>query len=163
MAATSVIVLSVLTSVLFTFIYIPMIGFHLREYHSRQQHLVYSLRYCNITIIQCVLLITKLLYDSFYSLASTLLFDYHSTERKILSTINAYLASFLLYSFVWKFWLLRYDIIMNDIVLNSDWKSIINPHAFQSTSTFYLKHRNRFGTSPFVVLVLFIMSIMFTT
>eukprot|EP01083_Nonionella_stella_P056786 149345_1 len=158
-----IIFLVVLTTLLWVLVYAPIMIFHLKEYYTHQNDLVYKLRYWKITMIQCGLFIVKLLYDSFYMLVTAVVLDYHSTERKVLATINAYLAAFFLYSFVWKFWLLRYDIIMNDIVLNSDWKSIINPHAFQSTSTFYLKHRNRFGTSPFVVLVLFIMSIMFTT
>ena len=175
----------VISSVLWILIYCPIIIYHLREYQSRRHNVVYSMRYANITVIQYVIFICKLIFGVFAMASSFIIFDRFSIEDKLIHSVNAYLAAFFLYCFVWKFWLLRYvyltifiknithirtirlnnnryNIMLNNIVMNGEWKSIINKHE-SATDSFYAKYKKKFGDAKCTAFIWLIMAMILTT
>eukprot|EP01083_Nonionella_stella_P015277 42748_1 len=144
-------------------VYCPVIIYHLRKYHVRETNIVYILRYSNITIIQSILFIIKLIFGVFTMASSVHIFGQNTLEDDIVRAINAYLAAFFLYCFVWRFWLLRYNIMLNNIVINSEWKSIINPQKNEARNTFYAKYKRTFGETSFTMWIWLVFSIVLTT
>ena len=153
----------IICAVLWGLIYFPILVYHLINYCKRGTNIVYLLRYCNITVIQSILFILKLLYGIFTAASSVYIFGHNTTADFIIRAVNAYLAAFFLYCFVWKFWLLRYNIMLNNIVMNSEWKSIINPNKYVANKTFYAKYKGTFGNTTFTMYICLFMAIVFTT
>jgi len=148
--------------ILWIFIYIPIISYHLHKYRKRGTNIVYLLRYSNITVIQSILYIIKLILGV-YSLASAVtIYGHASFETKIANGVIAYNAAFFLYCFVWKFWLLRYNVMLNNIVLNGEWKLIINKDHLAKNS-FYQKYKRTCGNTRCTMYVWMALAIITTT
>jgi len=124
---------------------------------------VYLLRYNNITTIQSILLICKLVFGVFASVSSIWLFGHGSWQDNIVRAINAYLAAFFLYCFVWKFWLLRYNIMLNNVVIGAEWKSIINHKKYVANKTFYAKYKRTWGNLACTMWMCVTLAVLFTT
>ena len=123
-------------------IYTPILVYHLRRFSQRKIHIVYSLRYSNITVLQCSIYVIKLFIHTAWGMTYLYgLYGADSIIEKIIIAVDAYVAAFFLYCFVWKFWLLRYSILLHSALLNSEWKSIINSKGYTQHSSFYVNHR----------------------
>ena len=144
--------------------YCPFLMYHLRRFHAQQAHIVMTLRHSSITTIQAVIFIIKLIFDGVVGLLYWYgIYEWDTTTDKVLTAINAYLAAFWLYGFVWKFWLLHFNIHLHSAVIGSEWKSVINHKNYSHSNSFYVRYRKTLGQSKNVFYVCFTMAITFTT
>merc|ERR1712087_852961 len=83
MAINATELVTILTCViLWIFIYIPVISYHLNKYRKRGANMVYLLRYANITVIQSILFIFKLIFGIFAHMSSVYLYGHLSLQNK---------------------------------------------------------------------------------
>ena len=117
-------------------VYCPILIYHLHRFQSQQSHIVYSLRYCKITIAQCVILIVKLIFNAIVGMADSYrLYKHNSFIDLTLHAVGAYLTSFFLYCFVWKFWLLRFNIMLH--------AAVIGRYEVRMNSSYYYSDRSQ--------------------
>lgn len=145
-------------------VYSPFLFHHLRRYKQQKSHIVYTLRYSKITIIQCEIFIFKLIFNTAQGM--TYMYDMYghdSLTNRILTAINAYIAAFFLYCFVWKFWLLRFNIKLHSDVIGSEWKSVIDHEHYAHSNSFYVKYRRKLGKPKPTMRVCMAMAFFFTS
>ena len=148
---------------LWILIYCPMMAYNLKKYGSRRHDIVYQSRYSSITVIQCLLLMLKLLFQVFATASAVYLFGHNSLEDDIVKSVDAYLAALFLYCFVWKFWLLSYAIILNHIAIDNEWKSVINSKEYALNKTFYAKYRRSLGNRWCTMWISLVLALCFTS
>lgn len=145
-------------------VYCPFLIYHLHQYLQQKSHIVYSMRYCQITTYQTVILIIKLMNHSAWSLAYAYeVADYCSTTEFIFWLIDTYLNEFLLFSFIWKFWLLGYNIKLQAAILGSEWKSIIDSEHHKQRKSFYVRYRGTLGNYQWTMWFFALMAIILTS
>ena len=101
-------------------------------------------------------MIAKLIYGIFFN-SVVIIFGEEHFISAFASWINVFLAYFVLYSFVWRFWCISYDIKWTKYIINNQWKIIINPEhtanehnkALQKIN-WYLNHKQTFGNHKWV-------------
>ena len=117
------------------------------QYRLQQNHIVYSVRYSIITCIQCLLLAIKVIS---YPTAE-LVFEYsdvwdlNSKCFNILIAISTCITFSFLFCFVWRLWLLRFNIIFSWILIQNEWKSVIARSGNSLSSSFYIRHKRTLG------------------
>ena len=128
------------------FIIFPILIYYLREYRSKQHHIVFQMRYSKITVIQTILLLIELIVE----LTPDIIIEYSdlghdSTLYHFYITIDAFVAGFFLYSFVWKLWLLRFNIMVNRILISSQWRTVITQKERDKSKSFYIRYKRTLG------------------
>ena len=119
------------------------------------QYRVYQARYSIITMYEISFMTAKAIYGTFNN-AMIIIFGRDHIVSSLFESINTFFAWFLLWSFVWRFWSISYDIKWTKYIINHQWKIIINPsHAdnmynnkAESESNWYLTHK-QFGSAKF--------------
>ena len=145
-------------------VYSPFLIYHLFRFGSKQTHVIYRLRYSKITIFQAVIFIFKLFLGATTGVACTYqLYQENSLTDNILDAADAYISTFFLYCFVWKFWLLRFNIMLHSALMNCEWKSVINSKGYTQHKSFYVKHRRTLGRSKWTMLIFAAIALLCTT
>ena len=126
---------------------------------------VYKARYANITIYEIVFMTMKLIYSCVDN-AIFIILSSSSFTYLLMDLINTFLAYFVLYAFVWRFWCISYEINWTKYLMDNQWKSIINQDHTTVTSyptnrksTWYLSHKNTFGNYKWIKWRIFIIAI----
>ena len=132
----------------------PILIYCLRQSRLKRAHLVYSVRYSHITRIQCILMILKLTVGPIFTIiARTTKSDYDSVFQHIIIALNMIITYLFLYSFVWRFWLLRYSIMFNWTLIQNEWKSIITGCQNALSESFYVRYRSTLGNVLFCMVM----------
>ena len=112
-------------------IYVPIILYNTVIYYKNRNNVVYRKRLSLIVLIQCILMIFKLIFNSFLNIIE-IYFD----EESIMFQLFAFLSEFIFIIFWWimilRFWILQYNINIYKYWLDDEWKSVINPY-YQTT------------------------------
>eukprot|EP01083_Nonionella_stella_P091298 255242_1 len=168
---TNLVILGLMTFnvVLFGLIFTPILTYHSYKYYLFREHIAMQKRYCHINMFEIAATISKLL----LAVTTTLLLIFNiGFESVIFNTFELLqqLSVFCTgYVQIWRFWMLRYDIIFTNIAINDEWKSIINPFYTNSKSgtehqklSWYFQHRTNFGDAKWfgtrIILPLIILS-----
>eukprot|EP01084_Bolivina_argentea_P284460 487521_1 len=143
------------------FIYIPLAIYHSKKYYSNRNHIVYKARYANITIYEATFVVIKILYSCFANAIWVIMitdgnnqtYDFVAQLADIGDTILAY---FVIYSWIWRIWMISYNMIWTNSVMNHEWKQIINPlYTEQSIASshkvnWYLSNKQTYGNYKWV-------------
>lgn len=156
-------------------IYVPAILYHGRKYYLQRKHIVYVKRFAHIVLYEVYISITKcILIIIAFIIPWMYMFDTKELkEIGIISVaINAALTFALFYCFVWRFWMLHYNLQWTELALHNQWQSLINKnHYFYSSNNskhksnpfWYIENKKRCGNSKWcrnkIVLPLLILSI----
>ena len=116
---------------------------------------------------EVVFMTMKLIYGCFNN-AVILYIDITSVFGQLLNIINTFLAYFVLYCFVWRFWSISYEMSWTNYIIQHEWKSIINPNhteyqlneASAEQSNWYFDHKNTFGNQQWVKWRIFAIAIL---
>eukprot|EP01084_Bolivina_argentea_P070531 128228_1 len=155
----------VVAVVLWLFIYTPLLIYHGLRYYKSSNHIVYQARYAHITIYEVVFMTMKLIYGCFDNAMQIWLLQ--SFTYQLIDSVNVFLAYFVLYSFVWRFWCIHYTMLWTKYVVENEWKTIINPNHKEhnntiQTSNWYLNHKETFGNYKWIKWRIFIIAIFFS-
>ena len=133
-----------------------MICFAIR-YAVHLHHIVLKKRYSRIVFWEIIIFITLLLFDSSVFVAMII------SERDIeslpvtISLLGANIAEFLLYStWVWRFYLLMYDISWITAAKNDHWQNIINPTYKDSIASWFISNKKKWGNTKWTFFHLFV-------
>lgn len=125
---------------------------------------MYALRYSSITVIQSVTFLIKLIVQAvWHMLEHHGSCENHSICGRSFTATNGYIAAFFLYCFVTKFWLLRYNILLNEVLIDSQWKSIIDRQGYIPQHTFWVKYRRTLGNSVVAMRICIVATFLATT
>ena len=145
---------------IFICLYNPFLIFHLRRFSAQQWNIIYAMRYCKITILQCYIFIVKLCMYTIWNITWIYgLYDYHSTANNTFWIIEAALTSLFLFCFLWKFHLLRYNIMLHSAVMGSEWKAVINSTTYCQRNSFYIKFRGSLGSYKWTMCLFAVISL----
>ena len=132
------------TSALFLLFYAPYLSYHLYQYYQRRHHIVFRKRRNRITHWEVSIFIIKIFWGVvLYNLL--LLVDTTSITFSVCLCIDDCLLFIILYCWVWRFWILYFDISWTVHVLNNQWKVLINRSS--TKSNWYLMNKKRYGSS----------------
>eukprot|EP01084_Bolivina_argentea_P152483 265991_1 len=135
------------TSALFIMFYAPFLSYHFCRYYQQRNHIVFRKRRNNITHWEVSIFLFKLFYGAImYN--SYLLWDTTSLTFNIFLCIDDWLLMIILYLWVWRFYILLYDINWTCNVLNNEWKVLLNSSSTQQN--WYLMNRKTYGSARWI-------------
>eukprot|EP01084_Bolivina_argentea_P228458 385851_1 len=137
-------------------IYTPLLLFHSCRYCKNRRHVVYRARYSNITVYESVFVITKIIFDCidslFYALA-----EFPSLYAEIFNVGNTFLNYLVIYCWIWRIWMISYEIVWTECLMEHEWKHVINAsyletsHEYHSAKAkWYITNRATFGNIKWV-------------
>ena len=150
----------VVSIVIFEFIYLPLAVYYTRRYRKHRHHTVLKARRGNVALWEAYIAITKFLYGPFESVAFYL-WGGASVITRSITAAGGYLAYFLFHFMVWRIWLLFYDLKWTIIIMDNEWKLIIDPmHRNTASDDWFITHKATWGNLQWmkwkVVLIAFI-------
>jgi len=141
-------------------VYSLFLIYNLHQFRSRQSHIIYTMRFSHITILQAAIFLFKLWVDAAKGMTFMYsLYDDASLTDRLFIVFNAYIASFFLYCFVWKFWLLRFNILLHSSLIDSEWKSVLNSSKYTHRNSFYVKYRRTLGKPQFTMFIFILFAV----
>ena len=135
------------TSALFILFYFPFLSYHFRKYYQQRHHIVFQKRRNRITNWEISIFLFKLIYGAIMYNAY-LIFDATSLTFNILLCIDDCLLMTLLYLFVWRFYILFYDINWTVNVLDNEWMVLLNSTSTQQN--WYLMNKKTYGSAKWI-------------
>ena len=117
----------ILNLVVFAAIFLPILSYSSFKYYMLRNHVAMKKRYSNLNMFEIFATLSKILTAS---ITTSLLLANITFESPIFNAFNSLSqwSSYCIHYFqVWRFYMLRYDIIFTNIALNDEWKTIINP------------------------------------
>eukprot|EP01084_Bolivina_argentea_P040922 75520_1 len=132
-------------TVVLWFIYIPIVIYYAYKYYTLRHHIVLQKRYCQITLFEILFVFCKFVWYPIALTAESIVGD-TSFIASLFWSFNNYFAYLSLYCFVWRFYMLWFDIKWMNNIINSQWKLIINPSYQQKRSDhWFVKKKATFG------------------
>eukprot|EP01084_Bolivina_argentea_P122474 217022_1 len=120
----------------FILVYLPLLIYYGIKYYLHKNHVALKQRYASITIIELIL-------TCILSVIMAIELLYFSDE---LYVIWAVCATLLFSCWVWRYWLITFDIKWNILMSNEQWMSVINPSLSNKIkSTFIVRNKNTLG------------------
>eukprot|EP01084_Bolivina_argentea_P238391 400511_1 len=151
----------IVSATIWLLIYLPIILYHAKKYLYYSKHIVYTNRYSDIVILQIKTYIIHLLL-SINNIFSVWYVDQVQPLYTIYLSIETSVSIYLYYLFVWRFYLLYYDINFITESKNNQWIAVINPSLFKQnlktlpeTNTdrkfdYFLLNRNILGNKKYL-------------
>ena len=153
---------------LFGFILIPILSYHTYRYYELRDHIAMKKRYWILNIYEIIATLSRL----FLAIITTFLLlfglNFASPIFNGFNSIQQFSSYCMAYFQVWRFHILRYDIIFTNIALNDEWKTIINPFYLNNKNinkhnklNWYFKNRTSYGNykwfglriiAPFIII-----------
>eukprot|EP01084_Bolivina_argentea_P284679 487967_1 len=131
------------------FVYLPLITVHLRNYYIYRDNVALKKRYSFITVLEILILYIYLLVNC--SVNIILVFNGNTNSIEFtLKTINS-ICYIIIFSFwLWKLWMIRYDIKHTFSIKNQQWMHIINQNMIQLQNNFYLTKKHTLGNTIWI-------------
>ena len=130
------------------FIYVPLILYHGYKFYLKHNHLILRKRYAIITIYEIYLMTAKVIWAPIEHVSSYYLKPNNILHQLILFG-NIILTYFVLYCWVWKHFLIHYDVILTATIINNQWRVYIDPeyeiNSMKNTIKWYLTNKKTFG------------------
>eukprot|EP01084_Bolivina_argentea_P177653 307191_1 len=149
MTPTDLIVLIVSVSVYST-IYIPLLIYYGWKYYQNRNHVALKQRYASITIMEIIWTLMNTIAINvmqFYFLYNYKHFVLTTKDHNLIYLTCAVPAAIgLSCCWIWRFWMIKFDMKFAIATSNNQWIYIIDPNAMQlAQSRWYLTHKNTFG------------------
>eukprot|EP01083_Nonionella_stella_P059151 154769_1 len=138
------------------FIYIPYCIYAVKQLQKVQHNIIFRKRFCRISITFIIISLISYVFDVAVGLLT------YGASVPIIIQLNIFysihlwilwlsLLDLLLFIFVWKVFCIFYQTMYSQVILNNEWKSIINP-ALSDVSlqqNWFIKHKSTFGNLSF--------------
>lgn len=138
-----------ITTGLFILCYAPYLLYHFRRYYKQHNHIVFKKRKNKITHWVCGLFIFKLFYGAIMYNAF-LIYDATSLTFNILLAIDDWVLMVILYFWVWRFYILFFELNWTINVLDNEWMVLLNSSSTQRN--WYLMKKKTFGNDKWIFL-----------
>ena len=97
---------AVASSFFYVFLFIPFSVYHTYRYYQNRTHIIFVKRYAWITLYECILIIAGITMGTITYLS--VLFNSFDLTNTLIS-IDHFLQILLLYFYLWRFWILKYE------------------------------------------------------
>eukprot|EP01084_Bolivina_argentea_P290597 499204_1 len=155
--------------ILWLCIYTPLLIYHSCKYYKNRSHIIYKARYANITIYEAVFIITKIIFDCFDNLfyALTNITKWSSLYAQLFDAGNRFLNYLVIWIWIWRIWMISYEIIYNNTLMEHEWKHVINTKYLSThfnyksaKSKWYITNRTTFGNHKWIKWLFFIFAVL---
>ena len=152
-----VIVLCVITIILFWVVYTPISIYFLYQFNLHRNKQTLKKRYCIITIIECIIIILVFIFNGFTPVADILRDERGLIIRQTTFYFAIFLEHCVIWCWIWRFWMIFYDIRWMLACQQSQWQSIIDTNGKQN---WFIINKSRYGNKSYVFKILFIVCIL---
>eukprot|EP01084_Bolivina_argentea_P264274 447611_1 len=139
----------------------PIASYHCYKYYLNRNHVVYKYRYSNIVIYESIFFLFQLIWTSFESIVlwSVIVYPHDNINNyffdpnivfNIALCIQQTLRYSLCYLWIYRFWMLFYDIKLIVEISNNQWRKII---LANDKTGWFLSHKNSLGNTNVIGLL----------
>eukprot|EP01084_Bolivina_argentea_P063843 116469_1 len=143
--------------IFYLLVIVPLLIYHGYKYYLNRTHIVFIKRYAFVTIYEVGFAVIKTALDSlslflqWYYNGKISTFDFNIVPDLLMLMANILWGATVLCCGI-RFFILSYNLNLTNLLLNSKWQSIINPHdaTLNSKMEWYLNKKNTFNNIKWI-------------
>ena len=134
--------------VIMLFVFLPFVLRSTIHYNAFKDHILLRKRYSDIVIFEAKVYIVKLVWGILWN--ATFLVTSNDIITAVLFAVNNCIAMLLYSTWIWRFWLLSYNIKYAKYVIQNEWQTIINETYNDRNINWYIRNKKTYGNKNWI-------------
>eukprot|EP01084_Bolivina_argentea_P039914 73751_1 len=130
-------------------LYMILLAYYGYKYKTIQDSIVFKKRFGHITLYEVYCMVLNLFFACVWVITNYLVKSLIATQ--ILYLIASTFASLLFWTWVWRFWMIHYNIQWTNAYLENKWKQVIDPSYHNEHNNWYIDNKKKYGNKSWIL------------